>query len=863
MILTGDELTARVRTGDICIRPFIPDNVNPNSYNFRLDRRMRVYCDEVLDVRQEHRTEIIDIGEKGYVLEPYRLYLASTIEVMGSRRFVPTYAARSSVARLGMFINLSASLGDIGFIGRWTIQLFAINRIRVYAGMKIGQIMFWQVQGRIKLYSGKYQGSSEACASRIFMDFRQSERPLVSDDNNSLQLPKQSSDSNRLLGAPMSTRIPAKYRTLSELSARFDVPSAVHIDQEFLSRLFPTLDAVAVQAAAIVDRVFRTAGSRLGEDIDEMNHILDHVVPDSSNDTILDQKMVRGFNSSWPSVEFAVRSAAHVEDSHARSFAGIFESVLCVRGSHAIQEAILQVWRSGFSRRALVEHLSNGMAPKPVDVIIQKMIKPRLAGVAFSRDPLGGRGVLINYTEGLGDALVSGQEEGHRVTVADGSLYSKHLPTAYRKELLNVARLTEQVSDTLGYDVDIEWAADEERVWLLQARPITTGDDAQRAFSPVLAIADLYGSETQVGPLRPLPSFGDYFRSKRRRIWEFAEQHGLARGAALVVRANRPGLEDGTLAQALAERCDGPEAVIDFSDHIRQVIVRREDLIRHVRALMRDPTRVHCFIVRAFFRGDIGLISQVMDSGEGSDSPAVLLEWTTEGLLALNRGTANTHHAVLGPDSLPNGLALAPHLIKALRAATIAAQVEIGRIQVEWVVASGQLYPIDFSPLKAQASLQIGGTGVILSRGYAEGPTLVIRASEELNILSVAPVVSLNEVPMAEDLGPTFSSLLASIKALQQPPIIVAARPYAALAALIPHAAGFVFERGSLLCHLAILLRERGLPAVQGPDLFDAAQSYQRIALEAYGTVTLAAQPYVGAPKDNNQKPVSALVCGT
>jgi len=177
MILTGEEISQRVATGDITIEPFLPQNVNPNSYNFRLHPHMKVYEDGIIDIKEEKRTTDVYIGPEGMVLEPMKLYLASTVETMGSTRFVPTYAARSSIARLGMFINLSASLGDIGFIGRWTIQLLAVNRIRVYAGMNIGQMMFWNVQGDIRLYKGKYQGAQEAFASRLYMDYAKAPRP--------------------------------------------------------------------------------------------------------------------------------------------------------------------------------------------------------------------------------------------------------------------------------------------------------------------------------------------------------------------------------------------------------------------------------------------------------------------------------------------------------------------------------------------------------------------------------------------------------------------------------------------------------------------------------------------------------------
>jgi len=171
MILTGNEIAKRVGMGDIVIDPFIPENVNPNSYNFRLHHELLVYDQELIDPAEKALTRVITIPPEGLVLEPQRLYLASTVEKMGSEHFVPTYAARSSVARLGMFINLSAPLGDIGFIGRWTIQLYCLHRVRVFFGMNIGQMMFWHVRGDIDLYQGKYKNADRVIASLIFKDF--------------------------------------------------------------------------------------------------------------------------------------------------------------------------------------------------------------------------------------------------------------------------------------------------------------------------------------------------------------------------------------------------------------------------------------------------------------------------------------------------------------------------------------------------------------------------------------------------------------------------------------------------------------------------------------------------------------------
>ena len=176
MILTGKEIERRVSNEEIVISPFLPENLNPNSYNFRLGRTMKVYRNEVIDPAKENPVDTIRLDDEGIILQPRKLYLAETIEIMGSENFVPTYAARSSVARMGMFINLSAPLGDIGFIGRWTIQLYCIHPVKVYFGMNIGQIMFWRTSGEIELYNGKYQNATGPIESRIHIDFEEKRR---------------------------------------------------------------------------------------------------------------------------------------------------------------------------------------------------------------------------------------------------------------------------------------------------------------------------------------------------------------------------------------------------------------------------------------------------------------------------------------------------------------------------------------------------------------------------------------------------------------------------------------------------------------------------------------------------------------
>jgi deoxycytidine triphosphate deaminase len=172
MILSGQQITLERNAGRIVIEPFDETAVNPNSYNFTLSDRLVVYADGVLDASLENRTEELRIPPDGLRLKANRLYLAATREVLGSEHYVPTFAARSSVARLGLFINLSAPLGDIGFIGRWTLQLYPTQDVIVYEGMQIGQMMWWKTLGAISLYDGKYQHATGPRSSMLYRSFQ-------------------------------------------------------------------------------------------------------------------------------------------------------------------------------------------------------------------------------------------------------------------------------------------------------------------------------------------------------------------------------------------------------------------------------------------------------------------------------------------------------------------------------------------------------------------------------------------------------------------------------------------------------------------------------------------------------------------
>ena len=171
MILTGNEIKRQVELNRIHIKPFLEKNLNPNSYNFRLGNTLKVHTVKILDAAKDNPCKTIKIPKEGLILRPGQLYLGHTMEEMGSDNYVPTMQARSSVGRLGLYIYLNSGLGDIGFKRQWTLELQTIHPLRVYAGMKLGQMLFWKTEGKVILYNGKYKNSVGPETSQSWKDF--------------------------------------------------------------------------------------------------------------------------------------------------------------------------------------------------------------------------------------------------------------------------------------------------------------------------------------------------------------------------------------------------------------------------------------------------------------------------------------------------------------------------------------------------------------------------------------------------------------------------------------------------------------------------------------------------------------------
>lgn len=229
--------------------------------------------------------------------------------------------------------------------------------------------------------------------------------------------------------------------------------------------------------------------------------------------------------SSVADVPVAVRSSATSEDSPDASFAGEHDTYLWVRGEDAVVDAVRRCWASLFTDRATCYRVEMGYEHRSVEmsVVVQKMVRPVAAGVAFTLNPSDGdrSTVAIDSAWGFGEGVVSGEvtpdnflvdkvlfeisrrkvatkevefclsdhDSVHKVPLEGDRATDASITDAQIKAIARLARTAEK---HYGCAQDIEWAVDAdledgENVVLLQSRPETVWSKKRRESSQASA----------------------------------------------------------------------------------------------------------------------------------------------------------------------------------------------------------------------------------------------------------------------------------------------------------------------------------------------------------------------------------------
>ena len=148
-----------IENGEIVIEPFRKSDLGTNSYDVHLGKHFAVYQDRVLDAKKHNQVTHFEIPEEGFVLQPGTLYLGVTEEYTETHATVPFLEGKSSVGRLGIDIHATAGKGDVGFSNTWTLEISCTQPVRIYAGMPIGQLIYFRIDGKVENYYNRKQNA--------------------------------------------------------------------------------------------------------------------------------------------------------------------------------------------------------------------------------------------------------------------------------------------------------------------------------------------------------------------------------------------------------------------------------------------------------------------------------------------------------------------------------------------------------------------------------------------------------------------------------------------------------------------------------------------------------------------------------
>ena len=234
---------------------------------------------------------------------------------------------------------------------------------------------------------------------------------------------------------------------------------------------------------------------------------LDSALPAGLQEQVASAYQQLGKITGYPAPKVAVRSSATLEDTAANSFAGQYESYLNVSGEEELLDHIKRCWASMWTPHALFYMVSSGAEYQNANmaVVVQQLVSPLASGVIFTANPITGNlsELIINSSWGLGESVVQGEvaPDAFIVDKESKSITSRIIssklitiePTdnqgTIKREvpghMQDISSLTDEqiyqlrevalkIEELYESPMDIEWCCHNDRIYIVQARPITT-----------------------------------------------------------------------------------------------------------------------------------------------------------------------------------------------------------------------------------------------------------------------------------------------------------------------------------------------------------------------------------------------------
>jgi hypothetical protein len=565
------------------------------------------------------------------------------------------------------------------------------------------------------------------------------------------------------------------------------------------------------------------------------------------------------------------RSSATSEDLLGATSAGVYLSLPNVDPIDIVL-AVKQVWTSLHSISAFYYRRKYGIpsATAKMAVLLQPMVTADMFGVFFSRDPVRDFGCIVEWqltsgsTHGnMFDAVTDGHSPIGTLRLSGPACFADQVKLPCINSLLDLGR---NLESELGGPVDVEWAAIGEAVTLLQVRIVANNLHTVKT----LAISDVDSRDETAINLRGCTDLDTRWRQKHTSMRELARDFGIDRTRCFYVEYG-----DNTAASSAQTQLKGQVRTryvfMDISEELRSIIVPIHEISDNLTKLLGND-RAATVRIRECFTEQHSLLSGI---SQGSND--VLVEHVRGGIKGLIRGLSSVRRFSVdhndnisgyhqnsedrdhyefdresrsfrrydalsrddssGSRSESDELDTLNEALTTVASFTRTATNAFGAVRLEWCVLDGKPYLLDFS---LENSMRDGGppsSHNTISPGTATGTVLILPDIGDLEYLSDGNLISVGSVDPAVLEHDAVQKLIAFVSAESQihPIVVVAKRPLTALAPIIDCASGFIFDDGSHLGHLSILLRERGKPAVLVRDSTENLTSGDHVEIGPFG----------------------------
>jgi len=541
-----------------------------------------------------------------------------------------------------------------------------------------------------------------------------------------------------------------------------------------------------------------------------------------------------GVDSTDGHARLAVRSSSTIEDSASSSHAGEFSTVIDDLSCKDLVAAIIEVRTSGRAGAG------------PIPAVVQRVVEPVIAGVAFSCDPVSYRRdtTVISWTEGLADGLVSGRDSGTTIAVDTDQPSHPNWPVS-PDTLAALVRALGTIEGTLHCPADVEWAVDSDgTLWLLQARPVVL---------PKTQVVDANSPEA----LRELPSI--VASHPKLQLRQAAAQRNVMMSKASVIVMTGADLEADTVEVIPSVDAAGISVVLLYPAHVEQQVQRefaqvdRTDVPLFTLGCRRYSIRRYpklesaCTVIDEVAARGLSaswLVSTVAQEIYDAEATGIVRRLGTDLVVEVARGhfvpkgVVDPSRLVLSEagdvlESLRVEQNVVFHFINGFVVTEQPVERQIDLTDEDIAAAVMQIsalfhdYPnaaLEFGILKHRSVVK----GYVIDAAEGDCDAAAKSLTKELigsGVLSVGAAtgtaVRINNLDSADLDQHLLSVLEGAADGNFSRAVIFADRASVDLLQLVARCGSetaFVFRNGSLLAHLSVVLRERGIPAVVSDD---------------------------------------------